>query len=206
MNLPLASRGLILSLLLVACSSGTEPTAPVMSSPIATPEAPDATLNPHFPFTKSAVGIGQVDLTAANGGLADFSFAVFGRADGSAIGQFHQKRLRNGLLIEFTGRAICLTTDPAFPGRARIGGIVTQNKSTDPAFMTENHQVGAHVWFRITDGRVSGDPVDASTTYGFKPTLVNTSPEYCALPFTGLPAWNPATIFPLAEGFIDVKP
>ena len=40
---------------------------------------------------------------------------------------------------------------------------------------------------------------------GFKPTLVNTSAEYCALPFTG-PLWNPASIFPLRNGNIQVRP
>ena len=99
----------------------------------------------------------------------------------------------------------CVTTDPAFPGRARIGGVVTENNSTDPAFLTINHEVGDDAWFRVQDGEDASGAVDASTTIGFKPTLVDTSEQYCALPFTGLPAWNPASIFPLRRGTIGVK-
>jgi len=61
------------------------------------------------------------------------------------------------------------------------------------------------VWFRVQDGGNGASADDRSTTYGFKPTLVNTSAEYCALPFDGLPWWNPASIFPLARGTIRVK-
>jgi hypothetical protein len=52
---------------------------------------------------------------------------------------------------------------------------------------------------------VAPDGLDRSTTYGFKTTLVETSEQYCALPFDGLPQWNPASIFPLALGTIRVK-
>lgn len=149
-------------------------------------------------------GSGVVDLRAANGGLAEFAFEAKQRHSGKATGTFFQRRTRNGMLVDFEGEVICVTVDPAFPGRVRIGGIVTANRSTDPAFMTENHVVGAHVWFRVTDGEKSGG-VDASTTYGFKPTLVNRSEEYCALPFDGLPWWNPASIFPLESGSIELK-
>jgi hypothetical protein len=65
--------------------------------------------------------------------------------------------------------------------------------------------VGDDVWFRVTDSDHGLDAADASTTYGFKPTLVETSAQYCALPFTGLPAWNPGSIFPLQQGTIQVK-
>jgi hypothetical protein len=200
MNISPATRGLLLALAVAACSSETESTAPKTSRPLA---APDAALN-NSGVTRSAMGAGSVDLTAANAGFADFQFVAIAKANGEVMGHFSQKRTRNGLNIEFSGRVTCLTTDPNFPGRARIGGVVTENNSTDPAFMTENHRVGADVWFRVTDGQVGGDAADASTTYGFKPTLVNTSAEYCALPFTGLPAWNPGSIFPLARGVIEV--
>lgn len=69
-----------------------------------------------------------------------------------------------------------------------------------------NHEVGDDVWFRVQDGGNGGDAVHRSTTYGFKPTLVNTSAEYCALPFDGLPWWSPNSIFPLRHGVINVKP
>lgn len=154
----------------------------------------------------SASGSGQVDLTSANSGYADFSFTAKVKNDGSVKGTFRQSRVRaNGLLVDFSGEVTCLTVDAAL-GRARIGGVITENNSTDPAFMTMNHQVGDDVWFRVQDSGEGNGAVDASTTYGFAPTLVTTSAQYCALPFTGLPAWNPASIFPLHTGNIQVRP
>jgi hypothetical protein len=149
-------------------------------------------------------GAGTVDLSAANAGEADFQFIAHKNADGSAWGHFRQSRSTAAGTVDFEGIVICLTTDPNFPGRARIGGRVTANNSTNPAFLTENHEVGDDVWFRVQDGGVSGDADDRSTTYGFKPILVDTSEQYCALPFDGLPWWNPASIFPLARGAISL--
>ena len=106
--------------------------------------------------------------------------------------------------IDFEGDVTCVTVDPNLPGRARIGGVVTANRSTHPSNLTENHQVGDDVWFRVTSGAAGADDGDKTTTYGFKPTLVNTSAEYCALTFVDGPFWNPASIFPLAEGNITI--
>ena len=152
-----------------------------------------------------AMGAGTVDLSAAGADDADFQFVALRKADGTVLGHFRQTRLRGPLLVDFAGVVTCLTTDPAFPGRARIGGVVTENNSTDPAFLTINHAVGADVWFRVQDGGDGGNAVDASTTYGFKPVLVDTSEQYCALPFDGLPWWNPASIFPLRNGTIRLE-
>jgi translation initiation factor IF-1 len=202
MHIPISRIAPLFVLLLSGCASQSEPTAPM--------SVPESAL-----LTKSddddddvkikASGEGAVDLTVANGGFAAFYFDAKVRKNGKVSGSFRQSRVRNGLLVEFEGDVVCLTTDPTFPGRARIGGVVTKNNSTDPAFLTENHIVGAAVWFRVTDSERGTDATDASTTYGFKPTLVNTSEEYCALPFTGLPQWNPASIFPLEHGSIRVK-
>jgi hypothetical protein len=113
-------------------------------------------------------------------------------------------------LVEFEGVVNCLTIDPAFPGRARIGGIVTVNNSNAPGHLTTNHEVGDDVWFRVEDNGNGGPGNAKSTTYGFMPTLVDTSAEYCALPFTGTHngqnVWNPGSIFPLESGTIRVKP
>jgi hypothetical protein len=151
------------------------------------------------------MGAGVINLSSAGAGDADFQFVAERKADGTVLGHIRQTRLRGGLHVDFAGRVTCVTTDPAFPGRARIGGVITENNSTDPAFLTINHEVGDDAWFRVQDGGNGGDAVDAATTIGFKPTLVNTSAEYCALPFTGLPWWNPASIFPLRYGTIGVK-
>jgi hypothetical protein len=150
-------------------------------------------------------GAGAIDLTEAGAGLAEFQLVANWKPDGSVNGHFRQARTTALGTVDFSGRVTCVTIDPAFPGRARIGGIVTKNESTHPGFLTANHEVGDDVWFRVQDGREAADGLDRSTTYGFKPTLVNTSAEYCALPFTGLPWWNPASIFPLSHGTVRVN-
>ena len=189
------SLGPLTALIAAACSTA-EPSAPLTS---------EALLNSGAGVQYSASGGGQVDLSAVAGaGDAVFGFNAKVLTDGSALGHFHQKRERNGLVVDFAGYVTCLTIDAAL-GRARIGGVITQNNSTDPAFLTDNHEVGDDVWFRVQDGGEGEGTVDASTTYGFKPTLVNTSAEYCALPFTGS-TWNPATTFPLRTGNVQVLP
>lgn len=190
------SLGTVASLIALSCTSTSEPSAPRVS---------EALLDNGAGVEYSASGGGQVDLSAVAGASdAVFSLNAKVKADGSALGHFHQKRSRNGLVVDFSGYVTCLTIDAAL-GRARIGGVITQNNSTDPAFLTVNHEVGDDVWFRVQDGGEGEGTVDASTTYGFKPTLVNTSAEYCALPFTGA-TWNPASIFPLRAGNIQVRP
>lgn len=181
----------------LACESPSAPRTPTPAG-VSLSQGDDGKL--------SISGGGVVDLSAiAGAGDATFSFNGKVDSDGTTKGHFRQSRLRNGLVVEFAGDITCITVDAA-RGRARIGGVITENNSTDPAFVTANHEVGDDVWFRVADGGEGGDAVDGSTTYGFKPTLVNTSAEYCALPFTGLPWWNPASIFPLSGGNIQVRP
>lgn len=187
----------MLLVIIAACSAREEPTVP---------RAFPKTVNGSEGILYSASGGGIVDLSAVVGASnAHFSFNALQKGDGTAHGRFHQRRERNGLIVDFSGDVTCLTVDPV-RHRARIGGVITENNSTDPAFLTENHQVGDDVWFRVADGGEGNEAVDASTTYGFKPTLVNTSAEYCALPFDGLPWWNPATTFSLESGNIQIKP
>jgi hypothetical protein len=186
-----------LPLIVAACTSQSEPLAP---------RAPKLSLDASQAVVSSASGGGIVGFSAIAGASdGHFTFNAYVTGDGRAHGRFHQRRERAGLVVEFSGDVTCLTIDPVLK-RARIGGVVTENNSTDPAFLTENHEVGDDVWFRVQEGGEGRDAVDASTTYGFKPTLVNTSAEYCALAFTGLPAWNPASIYPLVAGNIQVKP
>jgi hypothetical protein len=203
MSIPTSRFGPILFLLLGACSSVSEPVAPpTLRTTSATRSAEDGNRG----VVLMSMGAGAVDLSAAGASEATFQFVAHRRADGTVTGHFRQSRMRGDLVVDFAGRVTCLTTDPAFPGRARVGGVITENNSTDPAFLTANHEVGDDVWFRVQDGSVGGSAVDASTTYGFKPTLVDTSEQYCALPFDGLPWWNPASIFPLNRGTIEVFP
>ncbi|MBC7895737.1 MAG: hypothetical protein H7066_09995 [Cytophagaceae bacterium] len=195
MHVARRSLGSLATLIAIACSTTSEPPAP---------RAVDALLT-HGPDRRySASGFGLVDLSSVAGATdAFFEFNAQVNRNGSVSGRFFQRRARNGLTVDFAGFVSCLTIDAAL-GRARIGGVITRNSSTDPAFLTDNHEVGDDVWFRVEDGSIAG-AVDASTTYGFKPTLVNTSAEYCALPFTGS-AWNPASTFPLRSGNITVRP
>ena len=186
---------------LAACSAGTDPSARIIGT--------SATLNNGEGVVVQSMGAGVVDFDATGDfGDGKFDYVAIRRADGTVTGHFSQSRMRAAGLVEFEGIVTCVTIDPAFPGRARIGGIVTVNNSTDPAFLTTNHEVGDDVWFRVEDNGDGSDANDKSTTYGFKPTLVNTSAEYCALPFTGTLngalVWNPASIFPLAQGAIKV--
>jgi hypothetical protein len=191
---PLAPLLLVLT---VACGTDREPTVPQNMRPV---------LNAGQGVTAHASGGGIVDFSAVAGaGNGHFAFSATVQGDGSVVGHFRQRRERNGLVIDFSGTVTCLTVDAALH-RARIGGVITQNNSTDPAFLTENHDVGDDVWFRVQDGGEGRDAVDASTSYGFKPTLVETAAQYCALPFTGLPWWNPASTFPLLSGNIQVRP
>ena len=187
----------VLVVVVAACSMQDEPTVP---------RTIPTTANSSQGVLYSASGGGIVDLsTVAGASDIHFAFTAVQKGDGTATGRFHQRRERNGLIVDFSGYVTCLTVDPV-RHRARIGGVVTENNSTDPAFLTENHQVGDDVWFRVADGGEGGEALDGSTTYGFKPTLVNTSAEYCALPFDGLPYWNPATTFPVRAGNIQVRP
>ena len=189
--------GVLFILATAGCTTDVEPTIPRNMRPV---------LNASQGVIAHASGGGIVDFSAVAGaGNGHFAFSATVKGDGSVVGHFHQRRERNGLVIDFKGRVTCLTVNSELH-RARIGGVITENNSTDPAFLTENHEVGDDVWFRVQDGGEGNGAVDASTTYGFKPTLVETSAQYCALRFTGLPDWNPATTFPLADGNIQVRP
>lgn len=172
---------------------------------ITQPRTATAIVNQGNGVQYSVNGGGIVDFSAAAVGNGYFSFNAVVKGDGRVEGRFHQRRETGATVVDFSGIVTCLTVDAAL-GRARIGGMVTENRSTNPNFLTENHQVGDDVWFRVQDGGEGADAVDASTSYGFKPTLVNTSAEYCALPFTGLPWWNPASTFPLLSGNIQIRP
>lgn len=193
----------VVLLALVACSDASTPVAPIAGM--------SASLNNGNGVVVQAMGAGVVDFDPAGDfGDGKFEFVAIRRADGTVSGHFYQSRMRAAGLVEFYGVVTCVTIDPDFPGRARIGGIVTVNNSTDPAFLTTNHDVGDDVWFRVEDSGNGIGTGQKSTTYGFKPTLVNTSEEYCALPFEGVVngqnVWNPASIFPLERGTIRVNP
>jgi len=135
----------------------------------------------------SALG-GGVTASAAGGGgyllldtlQASFSFNAIARPDDSATGRlFHSVELQ-GQLIEFEGRVTCITMDPE-NHRAWIGGVVTANNSEHPAFVTERHEIGRDIWFRVLDsGEGASADADRTTFVGFEGDAgIITSQEYC---------------------------
>jgi hypothetical protein len=200
------------ALIAVAACSG-EPSAP---APVEVPLPLSVALAPALNNSNGVVlrvsGAGTVNFTAGGSSLAPFQFIAWKQADGTVGGHFRQSRFGPLGTVDFEGEVTCVSADPNFPGRARIGGIVTANNSTDSRFLTANHEVGDEVWFRVESGAAGADGGDKSSTYGFSPTLVTTSAAYCALSFDptvtiGSPpvlVWNPAALFPLAQGNITI--
>lgn len=190
-------------LTLVACEQPMAPTAPAASNLVPTEQASE-NLN-LFPI-HSVIGFGTVDLSTAAATPVSFAVGVAQFANGRASGEFWQKRDRGGLNIEFRGRLTCLAVDVA-NHRAWIGGVILENRSTDPAFMDpELHSIGKDIWFRVLDNRfVAGDEPDRSTTLGFKGSAgIITSAEYCSTkPWPDTPTPNART-FPLSAGNLFV--
>ena len=109
----------------------------------------------------------------------EFALSAVAMADGRASGQFHQSLVADGLLIEFHGEVICMSVD-AVNGRAWIGGVITENNSTDPAFQGVIHQPGRDIWFRVLDAGNDSGAVDRTTFLGFEGSGgIFTSEEYC---------------------------
>ena len=150
----------------------------------------------------SATGDGHAELPTGFG-IMSFAFGVNQHVSGRALGEFRQTRSRNGLLVDFVGVATCVTVD-AEHHRAWIGGVVTENNSTDPNFQTAIHQVGRDIWFRVVDNGEGNDAAaDRSTVFGFTGAGgFTTSAQYCA----GQPwAAGDANTFPVVDGNIQVR-
>jgi hypothetical protein len=109
-----------------------------------------------------------------------FSFSAIQHPDGSVSGQFRQSVEDAGLVIDFHGRVTCVAVDPV-THRAWVGGVVTQNRSTDPSVMTDIHEPGDDVWFRVVDyGEGNDAPPDRTSFLGFEGAAgILTSAEYC---------------------------
>lgn len=100
---------------------------------------------------------------------------------GGVSGQFRQFYESDDGTVDFHGEVTCVSFDPV-NNRAWIGGVVTQNESTDPAARTTRHEVGDDVWFRVVDNGEGNAPPDRTTVFGFEPGPggIITSAEYCA--------------------------
>jgi len=110
-----------------------------------------------------------------------FDMTALLRADGSAEGEaFHFVSL-GATFIEFRTRVTCVSFD-AVNNRAWIGGVITENNSTDPARLMERNQVGRDIWWRVVDyGNGLSGTVDRGTFIGFTGDAgFQTSAAYCA--------------------------
>jgi hypothetical protein len=132
-----------------------------------------------------------------------FAFSSHLTADGKALGRFHQRLEDEGVVIDFSGEVTCMAVDPP-NNRAWIGGVITENRSTDPAFGGEIFQPGHDVWFRVVDYGEGGNASqpDRTTFLGFEnnPTI-KSSEQYCSEK-----PWpeGDARTWPVTEGNIQV--
>lgn len=152
-------------------------------------------------------GGGQYTIDLGGGLVLDAQFSMSGQqvdANESARGQFHHRTELFGDAVDFHGVMTCLAID-AEEGRAWIGGVVTQNRSTREPFASgEIYQAGRDIWFRVLDNGPPSQGVDRTTFVGFEGGAgIPTSAEYCAQ--RPWPDGNARTN-PLSAGNLDVKP
>jgi hypothetical protein len=154
------------------------------------------TSQPAEPDVVPAFDVGQRVVGHANGeGVVDvgvpmdFSMTALLRADGTASGEGYHHALLGEFVIEFRTRVTCVSIDPV-NHRAWIGGVITENNSTDPLRTQPRNEVGRDIWWRVVDygNGASGTP-DRSTFVGFTGDAgIQTSAEYCAVkPWPGPP-------------------
>ncbi|HVE78787.1 MAG TPA: hypothetical protein VNA89_07990 [Gemmatimonadaceae bacterium] len=133
-----------------------------------------------------------------------FAFSAIQHASGKVMGRFHHSLERPAGTIDFHGEVTCLAFDPE-NHRAWIGGVITRNTSTDPAFQLPLHQPGHDVWFRVVDYGEGGNATlpDRTTFIGFENTPgIPTSAFYCAT--RPWPAGDERT-WPVTAGNIQVR-
>ncbi len=183
-----------LALLLSACDASQDPTGPP--------------LKPLFSagsrVTGHANGSGTFNIGAPGADIA-FDLNALLRVVGSASGSVHYfaDLTDFGLaIIDIRFDVTCLALDVAL-GRAWIGGVVTENNSTNELFATDpKRQVGRDVWFRVEDnGNGGSGTLDRSTQLGFEGSGgIITSKQYCeARPWLAAPA------HPVTTGNISVR-
>jgi hypothetical protein len=172
----------------------------------------DPTTSPLFASSRQVVAHANGEGVVNVGVPMSFSMTALLRADGSATGEaFHFASL-GATVIEFRTRVTCVSFD-AVNNRAWIGGVITENNSTDPVRLQERNQVGRDIWWRVVDyGNGLSGTVDRSTFLGFTGDAgFETSADYCAgQPWPGPNDTPPqpvdARTSPLVSGNITVKP
>jgi len=133
-----------------------------------------------------------------------FGFSAVQTGPGMAArGQMRFSTALDGEVIEFHGVTTCMAVDPV-EGRAWIGGVITQNNSTHPAFSTEINEPGDDIWFRVLDSGEGADAAADRTTFvGFEGSAgIPTSEAYCEMQI-----WpdDNARTSPLTQGNVQVK-
>lgn len=135
-----------------------------------------------------------------------FAFTAIQRERaGDAEGSFHFATRVDGLAIEVHGRITCLTTDPANPNRAWLGGVITKNESEHPLYTGPTSLPGRESWFRVVDyGEGANASLPDRLTFAFvEPTGGFTS----ARAFCDSRLWFPEDRItnPLLNGNIEVR-
>jgi hypothetical protein len=162
--------------------------------------------------SRATLSLGAVVASTEGGGKAqlppgfsklEFSFNAKAKSNGAALGQFRQRYESAGGVVDFSGSVTCVTFDAA-NNRAWIGGVITANRSTNPAVLTPIHEPGRDVWFRVVDNGEGQAPDDRTTVFGFEGGGgIITSADYCALQ---LWAAGDANTWAVVSGNIQVKP
>ena len=129
-----------------------------------------------------------------------FAFAAVQQADGRASGSFHHRTEDSSGTIAFKAQVTCVAIDAA-NGRAWIGGVITKNESTSPAFNTAIHQPGHDIWFRVLDDGEGDGAVDRTSFVGFE-GAIPTSASYCEQRIW--PDGNART-WPVTNGNVSVR-
>ena len=173
---------------LAACESPTT-TAPRKAADEA------ATFKSDRGIIAATSGDGRAELPPGFG-LVAFSFGANEHFANGGLGTFRQSRTRNGLTSDFAARVTCVTVD-AVHNRAWVGGVVTENNSTDPNFRQAIHEVGRDVWFRVVDNGEGGNTVpDRMTVLGFTGAAILSPRRSTARPWlaaTRTRSWLTAT-------------
>jgi hypothetical protein len=136
----------------------------------------------------------------------EFAFAAIQFKNGPAFGHFRHRTEDETGTIDFTGAVTCLAVDWV-NRRAWIGGVITANSSTAPAFSTlAIHEEGHDIWFRVLDNGHGGIEPDRSTFVGFESEMIPTSEAYCAMRiWPDIPTVNART-WPVTSGNLLIHP
>lgn len=188
---------LLATILVGACADSPTQVATPAESLVPVDAGADLRLPP------STWGIGQAQLPPGFSAL-EFAYFATQRRDGSGLGAFRYRWESASGITDIRGRVTCVSFDAAL-GRAWIGGIITQNNSTNPAVQTAIHQPGRDAWFRVVDnGEGPHATPDRTTVIGFEGAAgIATSAQYCS---TRPWAANDANTWEVIEGNIQVKP